>query len=110
MSTVTVFEKRDVTRDYGLAGVEAIIEHPTAGRLLIADGFGGTDSLAGGAVRWRHGLACRLWPDDTFDVLDQPWNAGTSLADAVTAGHDNDRPVLDWSGRTIASVAAIAGL
>lgn len=106
MSKITVVESRSVERDYGFAGVEAIIEHPSHGRLLIRDGFGGMGQPRGGAVRWVHGMVCKLQPGDTLDGLRED----TRVLSAVLAGYDDTRPVLDWDGHVIAAVAKSAGL
>ncbi len=65
-----LIEQQNVTRDYDFNGVKAIVDTPT-GRVYIEDGFGGQDSIAGGCVRWRHGL-----------IIDVP--AGTTLDDLNT--------------------------
>lgn len=106
-----LIELENVSREYGLDGTVAIINHPEHGRLFIADGFGGQDSLDGGSVRWRHGMAIKLQPDDTLDSLrNTPWNDYCDLIDAMLKGHDDSRPVLDWHGPVIESLAKQAGL
>ncbi len=105
-----VIETRAVEREYGYPGVEAIVDHPQHGRLLVIDGFGGKDSLRGGAVRFEHGRVCKLLPEDTFEALDAEWNEYTSVMDAVTSGHDSDRPLLDWDGMAVAGLAKSCGL
>jgi hypothetical protein len=110
MSKATVAEKRDVERDYGFSGVEAIIDHPEHGRLLICDGFGGMDDLKGGAVRFEHGLVVKLHDEDTFDALDADWNEATSVMTAVTHGYDDTRPVLEWTGYMVDELAKACGL
>ncbi|MFA5633414.1 MAG: hypothetical protein WC997_18140 [Porticoccaceae bacterium] len=108
---IAIVARRDIERDYGFRGTEAIIDHPKHGRLLLCDGFGGKDTLAGGTVRWTHGMAVKLEDDDTFDALDSTeWSVGTTLMQAVKGGYDDARPILDWDGLTIARVAAAAGL
>lgn len=54
---ITVVESRTVERDYGFNGTEAVLDHPKHGRVLLCDGYGGENTLAGGAVRWSHGGA-----------------------------------------------------
>lgn len=111
MSKVTIIERRNVERDYGFSGTEAIIDHPANGRMLLCDGFGGIDTLAGGVVRWTHGIAIKLQDSDTFETLDgAPWTNGVTLMQAVQKGYDDTRPVLDWDGLAIARAAAAAGL
>lgn len=104
-------EKEDVTREYGFPGVNAIIDHQEHGRLLICDGFGGTDTLYGGAVRWSHGMAVKLLSADTLDSLKKtPWNDNISVFVAAISGHDDQRPVLGWRGSQVELVADSAGL
>lgn len=110
MSKVIIIEQRDVERDYGFRGVEAIVEHEAHGRLLVCDGFGGKDSLRGGSVRFEHGMVCKLHDDDTFDSLDADWNDYTTVKSAIQAGYDGSRPVLDWGGHVIARLAKSCGL
>lgn len=106
-----IVEQRDVERDYGFRGVEAIIDHPAHGRVLIVDGFGGMDTLAGGCVRWRHGLAVKLQPGDTFDRLDESMhNEWTTELRAALTGYSETRPFMDWDGRAVAQVAKSIGL
>lgn len=106
-----LIEKREVTRDYGFDGIDAIVDHPTHGRLLIMDGFGGTDTLKGGAVRWEHGMAIKLQDGDTIDgLINGEWNDYTTLMGAVIAGHDDSRPILEWDGDMVESVAKSVGL
>lgn len=110
MSKATVIEKRNIKRDYGFDGVEAIVDHPKHGRLLVCDGFGGMDSLRGGAVRFEHGIVCKLHDDDTFAALDAAWNDVTTIMAAVTTGYDDSRPVLEWDGMMVAKLAEGCGL
>ena len=93
---MTLIEQRGVERDYGFAGIEAIIDEPTHGRLYIADGYGGESTLDGGAVRWRHGVAVALHPDDTMAALDAESDAATraSIRAQMLAGYDDSRPII----------------
>jgi hypothetical protein len=93
-----LIEKRTVTREYDFQGTDAIIYHPKLGRLLIKDAFGGMGQLRGGAVRWEHGMAIQLKPDDSFESL-------RDLLGMVLAGYDPERPVLEWDGRAVESLA-----
>ena len=89
-----LIEAEKVERDYGFTGTNAIVESDGK-RLLICDGFGGMDSLQGGAVRWRHGMAIELKPEDTIESLRAgEWNETTTHWDAVIHGRDKDRPIL----------------
>ncbi len=112
VSAAKLIESRNVERDYGFGGVEAIVEHPKYGRMLIRDGFGGKDSLSGGAVRWRHGAANKLHVGDTFQSLDSGrWNEHVSLMEAVLKGADNTRPIVTELGElALARMAGSLGL
>ena len=106
-----VVESRDVERAYGFTGTEAIIDHPKHGRILIADGFGGMDSIEGGCVRWRHGTVIQLHPDDDFDALDAlEWNESYSGIEIVYSYLDKTRPGLDWAGYMIDKLATSLGI
>jgi hypothetical protein len=108
---INVIEQEQVERDYGMQGTEAIVEHPDHGLIYIADGFGGVDTMRGGAVRWEHGMAVKLQPGDTLEsLLETEWNESTSLFRAMLEGYDEARPVLEISGRQIAAIAKAAGL
>lgn len=98
-----------VERDYGMIGINAIVESNNGRRFLVQDAFGELDTLQGGAVRWRHGIAILLQPNDTFESLRATdWNDSVSLWDAVTHGHDESRPVLEASPESMARSAGIA--
>ena len=101
----TLIEKETVFRDYGLPGINAIIRHKGE-LLLITDGFGGQDKIAGGAVRWQHGRAYKLRDGDTLRGLHHgDYNSVTSKWRAVIDGHDDCRTLLDWPGYVIAAIA-----
>jgi len=111
MSKAQLIEKESVGREYGFDGMHAIIDHPIHGRLWIMDGFGGVDTLKGGAVRWAHGMAVKLQPGDTLQSLKEtPWNDYCALGDAVINAYDDTRPVLNWHGKVIQNLAAQTGL
>lgn len=99
---IKVLEVQSVERDYGMGGINAIIEHPKHGRLWLADGFGGLHSIHGGSVRWKYGCAIQLKPEDTMESL--RWN--------LDFRHDRDpeRPMLWWSSNAVVAVAKAAGL
>jgi hypothetical protein len=104
-----LIESVNVERDYGTTGTNAIVEAGNGKRYLIQDGFGGTGSLQGGAVRWEHGLVIELQPGDTLASLAVgEWNETASLWDAVIRGYDDSRPVLE--GMSPISLAKSAGL
>ena len=102
-------ETQDVERDYGFAGMQAIVDTENHGRILIEDGFGGMDSLEGGCVRWKHGSAYQLKPGDTFESLDEVSFYHVDLPytylDAVVQQADDSRPWLPWDGKIVASIA-----
>jgi len=90
-----LIESVSVERDYGRTGTDAIVEANDGERYLIRDGFGGVDSLEGGAVRWSNGALYHLQPEDTIASLQsEAWNETTSVWDAVVAGFDGSRPVV----------------
>lgn len=108
---IIVVESRSFLGRYELRAREAIIDHPTHGRLLIRQGYCGESQLRGGAYRWDGGAIYGLRQDDTFATLTEgAWNADINLYHAVVNGHDDSRPLLDWPGRAIESMAESAGL
>jgi hypothetical protein len=102
----TLIETTRVDADYGMLATLAIVEHPKHGRLFIREGYGGEDSLAGGAIRWRHGLAIRIQPADTLESLRRDPDGYLNMVQ----GFDIERPVLDWDGASVEAVAHAAGL
>jgi len=107
-------ETQAVERDYGFKGTQAIIDTKN-GRLLIKDGYGGVDTLAGGCVRWRHGAAYALQPGDTFESMAAKFGTcfgeDVSILSAVFEQADDARPYLPyWSGHAIAAVARKLGI
>lgn len=107
---MVVIEKRDVEREYGFRGVDAIVQHRRLGRLLVCDGYGGQDTMQGGAVRWKHGVMVKLRDGDTFADLDADWNPTMTTITAVKAGYDESRPVMDMPGVMVERLAKAAGL
>lgn len=101
-----LIEKRTIEGMYEFAVEQMIIDTDKHGRILITEGYGGEDKMEGGQYRWKHGVAARLLPNDTFEVLIGDWNDCTSVFEAVINGYDPDRPLLhDWTGHVIATVA-----
>ena len=100
----TLIEKRATEGRYEMITEAMILDTDTQGRILITDGYGG-DDVNGFCYRWKHGIAVQLKPSDTFVDLNKDWNDCTSTYQAVVNGYDNSRPVLDWSGHVIASIA-----
>lgn len=100
MDETTLIETETRSADYGMPAQVAIVEC-RGDRILICQMFGGIDSLAGGMPRWRHGVACRLRPDDTL---------ATIVLGDVVRGYDKDRPVLDWDGIVVRRIAEAVGL
>jgi hypothetical protein len=108
---IRIVEKENVKMDYGMTGINAVIDHPEHGRLFISDGFGGVGTMQGGCVRWTHGMAIKLKSDDTLEKIKSlPWNDFIGNFEAMLEGYDNERPVMEWSGHIIESVAKSAGL
>lgn len=105
MTKPRLVDYESVERDYGFDGVNAIVEHPEHGLLLVCDGYGEED-IAGGAVRWRHGLVAKLQPGDTLDGLhDETNDQGVEALELVVKGYDDKRPVLQWPAVAIVSLA-----
>ena len=77
--------------------------HPRHGRVFLIEGFGGLDSLHGGAWRWRHGRAYRADADDTlaslWEPIDRPPHCRTF----------EQRDLLNWNGSAIQRIAANMG-
>lgn len=101
-----LIESTRVEADYGMLCTLAIVEHEVRGRLFLREGYGGEDSLQGGAIRWRHGLAIRIQPADTLESLRRDPETYLNLVQ----GFDAERPVLDWDGTSVEAVARAAGL
>jgi hypothetical protein len=110
-TTIQIIEIKTTPRDYGMAGTQAVVDHPKHGRLLIEDGFGGMDQLRGGCVRWEHGSVYQLQPGDTISSLEAAeWNDNYNGLQAVVNLLDDSRPYLQWDGSAIAAVSKKAGL
>jgi len=105
-----ILERRDLPGAYDMLRRVAILEHPQFGRLLIAEGWGGLDSLSGGAYRWRHGFLAQLRPTDTLDLLESEGDEACSIMRRVLAGEDASRRLFDWDGVVIDQMAQRAGL
>jgi hypothetical protein len=96
-SKTTVIEHRRATGQYDMQYTEAIVEHPTLGRLYVTEAYGGEQSLAGGCYRWRHGAAYRLQPSDTLQSLDQRPAADdypNTIMTSMVMCRDDSRPLL----------------
>ena len=110
MREITVIETGSWEADYGYVAQEAIIEHPEHGRLYVTQRYGEA-GLAGGCVRWTHGVACSVLPGDTLQSLRAAdYNDNVSVYQAMASGYDERRPVSDIGGRAIAALARAAGL
>lgn len=96
-----VIESEVVERDYGMRGIQAIVEDSRLGRILIEDGFGGLDTPTGGAVRWCHGSARKCGPNDTLASLRQ-WHL-----DEHTGPYRrlDQLSLLPWTGEQIERLA-----
>lgn len=111
MSRIAIIEKSSVERDYGFIGTIAVVDHPTYGRLLVEDGFGGQSELRGGMVRWEHGSVYKLQHGDTIESLEsERWDDGMTRLQVVRACRDASRPMLCVHGITADSIAKQAGL
>lgn len=100
-----IVEHRTMDGVYGIEYLQMIVDHQEHGRLLLTEGFGGHDTPEGGQYRWKHGLAAKLHPGDTFADLDAPWNDHTDTIGAVLGGHDDSRPVQEWRGYIVSALA-----
>ena len=109
MEKITLVSSRTIKGRYGCGAQQAIIDHSRYGRILITEQWGG-GNLQGEQYRFSHGLAAKLHDDDTFDALDAPWNKWTSTIDAVLGAHDNSRPIFEWPGKVLVSIAKKAGV
>lgn len=111
-AAATLVEADDYSGAYDMRCTYALIDTAKHGRLLIVEGFGGMDSLSGGAYRWRHGEAYRVAADATLEGLREADSAyrggdGTRLGD-YTHGPEAAGEV--WPGAAIAALAKAAGL
>lgn len=106
-----LIETRQEKAEYDIPATIAVVDTESHGRILIRECYGGENTLAGGTVRWRHGAAYQLQPDDTIDSLSNAaWNDDTSHYQAVICGHDDEIPMLDWDGYAIENIAKSVGL
>lgn len=107
MTTATQKNKlidRDSRRGaYEMIQTMAIIEHHTLGRLLLVEGFGGTDSLEGGCYRMKHGSCYKISETDTIESLfDESTENGFCDVDGLYAE--------EFSGKIINKIAESVGL
>ena len=86
---------------YGMTAERMIITTESGQRVLLMQQFGGLNSMAGGAYRYRHGLALAVSERDTLASLDAEY-ARTGIPIA------HMRDVLEWDGATIERVAMSA--
>ena len=108
---ITVIETRSENGAYAMNCKSAIIDHPKHGRLYISQEFGGMHTLAGGKYRWSSGIVIKLLADDTFQSLsNKMYNETETVLNAATNACCDDRPILEWDGNMIDSVASAAGL
>jgi hypothetical protein len=101
----TLIEKRSQAGMYDIGTESMILDTNTHGRLLVTDGWGGSE-INGYCYHWRHGLVAQLKTDDTFETLDQPWNEYTGTINAIMTGNDPERPLLDWPSFAIVDITA----
>ena len=95
---------------YGLACTRAIVGHPILGRLLITQGYGGDDTIHGGAVRWEHGAVVSLLPGDTLEGPLQPFNDYVTILDRALSNYDDQRDVHWWGPKATTAFAKGLGL
>lgn len=103
-----LIESNTTTGEYGRSKTEAIIE-ANGRRLYICEGFGGMDSLSGGAIRWRHGIAIEIAAEDTLESLKtRKWNDHVTYYDAMHNGYYGE--IKNWSGIALTKTAVSLGL
>lgn len=105
---IKVVEQREVEGAYGFDYAQIIIDHHKHGRLLMVEGWGGSE-IDGEQYRWKHGIVASILPDDDFTSLDEMINPGTRVIDAVIHGSDDDRRLLEWSGHSIENMVKNVG-
>ena len=103
-----IIEKETNKAEYDMDCVSMIVENENGERYLMQEGFGGMDTMAGGAIRWRHGLIIKIKAGETFSTFEKEWNESATLRDAMLRGYDDERPILDWSGTIIEKIANLA--
>lgn len=100
-----VIDRKSYNGPYSMQG-ERIIAAKGNKRYLLTTGYGGGQTVRGGAMRWDHGVVVQLLPKDTLHSLSQtPEGDINSVMDRALAGADPARPVLNIDPRTI--VAAL---
>lgn len=102
---ITVIEIEHTRGAYDIPFYRIVIDHPTHGRLLLKEGYGG-DSIHGETYRWEHGDVFALRPDDTLESLRaSEWNETLDGLGAVEYHADETRPSLGWEGYMIERMA-----
>jgi hypothetical protein len=110
-TTARLVESRTREAQYGFSCREAIIEHPTMGRLWIGQNWG-SDGLNGKLILWKYGVVVKLIPTDSFATLDNAVNEyGMTTLHRASHAADPARPLLHWlGGPWIERVAESLGL
>lgn len=98
----TVIETDRRRGAYDMIQTRAIIHHHTLGRILLTEGFGGTDSREGGAYRFKHGLCYKITETDTIESLFECDADGYTDVDGLYAE--------EFSGKTVNKIAESVGL
>lgn len=94
---------------YDLPCQEMIVELTDGRRMYLLEGFGGMSDLEGGQYRWRHGIAIQILPTDTLESLRADTGEyNTTSYDRLVHGYDEQRPVQEWPGTIIDSIASAA--
>jgi hypothetical protein len=93
----TMIERDSKRGAYDLICERMILDHASLGRILISEGFGGMDSLAGGAYRYRHGMALRVPSTASLEGLDREQASVGPLHEIYE--------VLDWDGAVLQCIA-----
>lgn len=80
---------------------EMIVEAQGGQRVYLVEGYGGEQSVIGGAYRWIHGLAIYIKPEDTLKSLHED----IEDFERMMHGYDEERPVQTWDGKAVEQCA-----
>ena len=106
MSKYKLIEQDSFDGLYDFDVNEMIVELEDGARVYLVEGYGGEQSVIGGAYRWSQGAAYKIKLDDDITSLHDDMEGYSRMIN----GYDADRPILTWPGSMIAVVtkAAIA--
>lgn len=102
---ITVVEVDTQPGAYDFQRQRIVIDHPQHGRLLLSEGWGGSE-VQGQCYRWCQGSVHRIQAEDTVASLRATsWNECMTGLDAVDLCVDDARPPLEWAESTIERMA-----